>query len=171
MADFITEDWLRGVGFKWHQLERQSQKQWLLWLGSVVYKGQMFHGCDDLGIEVANNPARDTEPEYWNCWLRGDYSHRYSRFIHVRQVHFQNELIALIEAITSQPFDSQNNINGSMVTPDVAARIRVEEEKRSRRLDVQFLRPTWRDIEKDDSRGRPLPEHLQAAEDARLKGK
>ena len=165
MADPITEDWLRSIGFKWHQFDRQPVKIWLLWLGAVVFKGGMFMGADDLGIEVAQNP------DDWSCWLRGDYSHRYSRFIFVRSLQTQQELIALIEAITGQPFDSANNFNGSMVTPDVAERRREEEKRRAQRLDVRLLQPNWRDIEKDDSRGRPLPEHLQAAEDARTKGK
>jgi len=30
----LTEEWLKRVGFKWHQLDRQPDKHWLLWLGS-----------------------------------------------------------------------------------------------------------------------------------------
>jgi hypothetical protein len=165
VADLITEDWLRSVGFKWHQFDRQPEKQWLLWLGDVVFHGTMFKGADDLGIEVSQGS------DYWRCWLRGDYSHRYSRFIYVRDLHSQQELIALIEAITSQTFDPANNFYGSMVTPDVAAHRRESDKLREQRLDVRILQPNWREIEKDDSRGRALPEHLQAAEDARGKDK
>lgn len=31
--DPITEEWLKSVGFKWHQFDRQPDKHWLLWLG------------------------------------------------------------------------------------------------------------------------------------------
>ena len=43
MSEPITEEWLKEVGFKWHQLARQPEKQWLLWLGDAVRDG--------LGIE------------------------------------------------------------------------------------------------------------------------
>ncbi len=33
----ITEDWLYAVGFRWHQLDRQPNKQWLLWLGNAIW--------------------------------------------------------------------------------------------------------------------------------------
>jgi hypothetical protein len=164
----ITEEWLREAGFKWHQLDRQYEKQWLLWLGDVVFwreGGFRFMGGEDLGIEVSQSS------DHWKCWLRSDYAHRYSRFIFVRDLHFQHELIALIETITSQTFDPRNNLYGTMHIPKHAAKIREEDKRREKRLDARRLQPNWREIEKDDSRGRPLPEHLQAAEDTRLKKK
>lgn len=164
----ITEQWLRDVGFKWHQLDRQPDKHWLLWLGDVVNAGSGFSGTDDLGIEVTRGRDADRN-EYWFCWLRADYSRRYGRFVHIRHLHFQRELIALIEGITGHAWDPANNLYGSMRTPEIAARMREEEKRRAQRFDVQLLQPNWHETEKDDSRGRPLIEHMQAAEDARTK--
>jgi hypothetical protein len=162
----ITEEWLREVGFKWHQLERQPEKMWLLWLGDAVFAGTMFMCFEDLGITVSHN--RDGR---WSCWLRGDYSHRYSRFIFVRDMRYQGELIKLAEAITGQEWDPANHLYGSLLTPEQAARLKADDQERQKRLDQQMLQPTWRETEKDESRGRPLIEHLEAAEKARTEGK
>lgn len=147
----ITEDWLRENGFKWHQLERQNEKHWLLWLGGAMGKHVDF---EDIGIEVA--PWVDGT---WFCWLRSDTAHRYSRFIHVRHIRTVGELIRLIEGLINAPFDHENAMYGSLRTPEQAARIRKENE----RLDLKFMResPKWAEVEKDDSRGGALPEHLE----------
>ena len=81
----ITEDWLREVGFKWHQFDRQPNKQWLLWVSDAC--GQWGSSGDDLGVELAagSYDAERGDREGWFCWLRSDVSHRYSRFIHVRR--------------------------------------------------------------------------------------
>lgn|GEM_PF-1348155 len=152
----ITEDWLRENGFKWHQLEGQDRKQWLLWLGSAIRESSF----EDLGVEVAE--WRDGS---WFCWLRSDFAHRYSRFIHVRHLRFVDELAALIEGVTGQEFDASNNLYGSMRKPKDAARLREED----RRTDLLWLRQSrhWREIEKDDSRGQALPEHHEFHEKAR----
>lgn len=47
----ITEDWLKAIGFKWHNLELQPDKHWLLWLGSAQYNNTTCY--EDLGVEVA----------------------------------------------------------------------------------------------------------------------
>lgn len=44
----ITEEWLKSVGFKWHQFDRQAVKEWLLWLGDVCDPGD----AEALGIEL-----------------------------------------------------------------------------------------------------------------------
>lgn len=146
----ITEDWLKSVGFKWHQFDRQPTKQWLLWLGSAADNGD----AQDLGIEVTQN--RDVD---WFCWLRSDTSHRYSRFLHVRHIKTRFELVRMIEGLTGQEFSPDNNIGGYMHSKERADRYRAE----SSRLDKVMLREgrPWRDIEKDDSRGGALPEHMQ----------
>lgn len=41
----ITEEWLKSVGFKWHQLDRRPEKQWLLWLGDALPE-HMQHAID-----------------------------------------------------------------------------------------------------------------------------
>lgn len=155
--ELITEEWLRSVGFKWHQLERQLTKHWLLWLGDAVREKNSFTSYDDLGIVVTARSPTDTSQ--WYCWLRADYSGIMSRFIHVRHIHTQAELITLCEALTGQKWNPENNLYGSMRKPDHAKYLREESE----RLDRKIVRDMkWRDIEKDDSIGRPLPEHLEA---------
>jgi hypothetical protein len=160
MSEPITEKWLAEVGFKWHQLERQPGKQWLLWLGFALKPPKeeriMFATYEDLGIEVASGAMHDA----WYCWLRSDSSHRYSRFLHLRHIRFQEELIALIEAITGYPWNPANNIGGSMLTLEMAEKRR----ERDKRFDQQLVKdlPWRRAIETDDTMGGALPEHLEA---------
>lgn len=161
----ITEEWLRESGFRWHQLDNQPGKQWVLWLGDICC-ARAFGCFDDLGIELAANSLKpEQELMEWFCWLRADYSHRYSRFLHVRHLKTCEELIAMIEGITGQKWDPANNLNGCMLRPEQAARLRKAHQELEKRLDVKFLQPNWRDTEKDESRGRPLVEHVQAAID------
>jgi len=157
----ITEDWLRSVGFKWHQLERQPEKMWLLWLGDCTRT--TFSSFEDLGIEIASNRDYPIKGS-WSVWLRADHAHRYCRFIHIRYITSQEELIALVEALTGQRWNPENNLYGSMRTPEQATAIRKEDE----RIDIKWLHNNhkWNSIEKDDTRGRALPEHMQAAIDA-----
>lgn len=152
MNEPITEEWLREVGFKWHQLERQLHKHWLLWLGDAL--DNRATSFDDLGVEVSTG-----SDDWWFCWLRSDHAGRYSRFIHIRHVRSRGELIGLIEGVTGRSWNPQDALYGSLHTPERGERLRAE----AKRLDLQMLdsRPKWREIEKDDSRGRALPEHLQ----------
>jgi hypothetical protein len=156
----ITEEWLREVGFKWHQLERQPGKHWLLWVGDLCGKHTTY---EDLGIELAL--VSFTDPTTWHCWLRADTSSRYSRFLHVRYLRTQDELTRLFEGLTGCAWNASNHFGGTARTPDAAARIRAERE----RLDLRMLHEgqPWRSIETDNSRGRPLPEHLQAHEESK----
>ncbi len=163
----ITEDWLKSVGFKWHQLDRQPSKHWLLWLGSAV---GMFADIEDIGVQVADmrfkNSAGDiVGREAWFVWFRGDSAGRYHRFIHVRHMRWQHELIKLIEAVSGQDWNPDNHHYGSVRTPEQAAQIRQDNE----RLDRTFAREgyPWAEIEKDDTRGRALPEHYEAHEKGR----
>lgn len=158
----LSEEWLKSAGFKWHQLERQPAKMWTLWLGGCTRTG--ISSFEDLGIEVADNGGYP-KPGAFTVFLRADHAGRYSRFIHIRYVYSQEEVIAIIEALTGQKWDPANNIYGSMHTPEQAKRITEE----SKRLDLQWLRANhkWNEIEKDDTRGKALPEHYEAAEKAR----
>jgi len=152
LAEVISEGWLRLVGFKWHELDRQGTKHWLLWLGDVATR------CyEDLGIELS-----EFHPGEWHAFLRADYAGRYSRFLHIRQLAHRDELIALIEALTGQKWNTANHWYGSVLKPEQAARRRADHERMDRRM--LAARP-WSDIEKDDSRGRALPEHMQGAID------
>lgn len=158
----ITEDWLKEVGFKWEQLARQATKHWTLWLGDAVRGRNSMTDIEDLGVVLAPGAIDDL----WFCWFRSDLSCKYSRFIHLRHLKTQHDLIWLIEGITGQRWDPANNLYGSMRKPENAQRIRENDE----RLDRKVLKERpWREIEKDDSRGGALPEHLEAYEKLDLK--
>jgi hypothetical protein len=163
----ITEEWLRANGFRWHQLERQCHKMWTLWLGDAVAGENGFSSYEDLGVEVANCGGTCVFTDKWNCWLRSDYAHRYSRFVHIRNVKFVDELAALVEGVTGLPFDAANNVNGCAYRRRDAERLLQTEE----RLDLRWLRECrkWYLIEEDDSRGRALPEHYEFHEKAKTK--
>lgn len=153
-AQPLTEGWLKANGFKWHQLDRQPNKQWLLWLGSAI-NGGMFTSYEDLGVEVA--PGSDGK---WFCWLRADSAGRYHRFIHIRHIETINDLTGLIAGLIGRPFDASHTRHGHLHTPERAERMRLEDE----RLDQRLLRerPGWYENEKDDTRGGPLIDHLNA---------
>lgn len=172
MGEVITEDWLREVGFKWHQLERQTHKHWLLWLGDAV---GFITSYEDIGIEVApmayrNRAGEITNPDdadFWYVWLRSDCAGRYRRFIHVRRMRARNDLVKLIEAITGQEWNPENHLYGSVRTPQQAEAIRKREQDLDRRL-TRESHP-WYEVEKDESRGRALPDHME--ENIKLGGK
>jgi len=149
--ELLTEEWLKENGFKWHQLDRQPGKQWLLWLGDAASAGDSH----DLGIEVSH----DANDGLWFCWLRSDCAHRYSRFLHIRHIKTIGDLVAMIEGLTGQKFSRENNLYGVMHTAERAAKLRAD----AKRLDQRWMREghPWREIEKDDSRGGALPEHMQ----------
>lgn len=162
----ITEDWLREAGFKWHQLDRQPDKHWLLWLGDAINGVRGFTSFEDLGIELAPTwfTKEGEQPESWHCWLRSDAAGRYHRFIHVRHLKTTDELIALIEALTGQKWEPANVWYGSLKPPEIAKWLREEREKRLDRQLTLGAEPhaKWCEVEKDDTRGRALPEHLEA---------
>lgn len=148
----ISEEWLSEIGFKWHQLDRQQHKHWLLWLGDAL--GSRATSFDELGIEVSMGSDGQ-----WFCWLRSDHAGRYSRFIHIRYIKSQAELIGLIEGVTGLSWQPHNVWCGSLRTPETAQRLLAESDRLDRRM--LFDGPKWREVEKDDSRGRALPEHME----------
>lgn len=152
----LTEDWLKEVGFKWHQHNRQPGKQWLLWLGRAIPDHNI--DTEDLGLEISGS-GRD--PYAWSCWLRSDTAHRYHRFIHLRYLKTRQEVIDLVQALTSQPWNPANHRYGSVHRPEQMARIFQDEQ----RLDHQLRQDCakWAEIEKDDTRGRALPGHMEDA--------
>lgn len=157
----LSEDWLRSIGFKWHEMERQNAKHWLLWLGHALGDGGMAT-FEDIGVELASGAYRGPDrPPAWFCWLRSDCSHRYSRFIHVRHLVTRLDLVRLIEGVIGAEFDPRNARYGSLVTPEQAERDRREEERLDRRL-LRSSHP-WSCTERDESRGRPLRDHMDAA--------
>lgn len=166
MSDLITAEWLQSVGFRWHQIDSKfghmPEKHWVLWLGSAIANRNV--DTEDLGLELGPDAyAGPGKPDEWFCWLRGDTAGRYHRFLHIRHISEQHEVSTLVEALTGQPWNPANHWCGSVQTPERMAYINREKE----RLDYRFRDhcPKWRDVEKDDSRGRALPEHMQAAID------
>jgi hypothetical protein len=154
----ITEDWLRSVGFKWHELNREPVKHWLLWIGECLAPPkQMFSGPDDFGIELAPSPG---DRQTWNCWFRSDLAGLYTRFIHVRELQTQDQLTRMIEGLTLMPWKPEDCLYGAMRRPEVAARIREDEKRLDRQL--LFSRPVHDPVEEDTSRSGALPEHLSA---------
>jgi hypothetical protein len=153
----ITEEWLKSVGFKWHQFDRQPSKQWLLWCGIPNQQDNWGVDSQDIGVELSE--GRDGS---WFVWLRSDTAHRYSRFLHVRHMRRQDELVKLVEAVTGLPWKPENHIYGAVCTQSFADHRRAEQE----RLDQKMLltNTKWREIEKDDTRGGALPEHMSVAE-------
>lgn len=154
----ITEDWLKSIGFKWHEFERQNAKHWLLWLGGGLRQKPSLTDVEDIGIELS--PGWRDEQE-WFCWLRSDAAGRYHRFIHLRHVTTRGDVIGLVEAISGRPWTPENHIYGSLHSPEAAERIRRDLQRPDQRL--RFSAPRWAEIEKDDGRGRALPEHMTAA--------
>jgi hypothetical protein len=165
-ADLITEDWLRSVGFKWSQIERQPSKHWLLWLGDCldcprdgIETDERFFfksGYDDIGIEVAEDGCGS-----YFCWFRSDVAGRYHRLIHVRHVRYQLELVMLIVAISGRAWKPENHLYGSVKCDKCAARIRLEQDRLDRKRIIDDG-VTWYENEKDQSRAKALPEHLNA---------
>lgn len=160
----ITEDWLKAIGFKWHNFDRQPDKHWLLWIGAAQYSNTTCY--EDLGVEVS--PGIRGADDDWFCWLRSDSGGRYSRFIHLRHIRAQRELVAIIEALIGYPFDPANASGGGLRTPEMAKRLRDELQRLDQRMLAQSVpHHTWRNKEKDEYIGRPLQEHQQAYLDAR----
>ena len=161
LNDPITEEWLKEVGFRWHQFDRQPNKQWLLWLGDSLWdgKGWCFSSYEDLGIELAYNQSSDD----WFCWLRSDSAGRYHRFLHIRHLRVCGDVVNLITALTGANWRPENHVNGCVLRPENAEYRRRE----AARLDQRILRGNrkWFGVEEDDSRGRALSQHMQAAID------
>ncbi|MFZ5747169.1 MAG: hypothetical protein ACOY45_05865 [Pseudomonadota bacterium] len=151
----IHEEWLKECGFRWSQFERQSSKHWTLWLGAAMEDGP---DLEDIGLELA--PGYDGK---WYCWLRADTAGRYSRFVHVRHLRWQEEVTDLIAAIAGRPFDPRDVFYGGLRTKAQADRFRAEAE----RLDRKILdSERWRRDAPGDAIGGATADHLAAFERA-----
>ena len=153
----ITPDWLAEVGFRWHQLDRQPERHWLLWLGpSVRASDGSLTSVEDIGIELAPASGRDGQ---WFCWFRSDAGGRYSRFLHLRMLRTQGEVIVIVEALTGLPWRPADHRFGACLSSAEAEQMRENDARVDRKLIAAGHR--WREIEHDDTRGRALPEHME----------
>jgi hypothetical protein len=154
-GDLLTEAWLQAAGFKWHQIERQPSKHWLLWLGDAIRaKDGSLTAHEDLGIEVA--AAGDGS---WFCWLRGDAAGKYHRFIHLRHLREIGGPGRDRRRAQWAAVGLANHCYGSLVSPEEARRQRAEANRFDRRL--RDLGYAWSPAEEDPSLGGALPEHLE----------
>lgn len=129
----ITARWLQEVGFRWHEETTTRVKHWTLWMGTCLPGKVPCHGADDFGFELAPS-IHPNHPEEWHIWWRADYAHRYDRFLFVRMVETQEQLIALVEAVTGLPWNPANVLYGQLWRPETAQRLRQEEERLDRRI-------------------------------------
>ena len=153
----ITEDWLREAGFRWLQMERQPDRHWLLWIGDAVRASDSgsLTSTEDIGIEIA--PCGGNTGQ-WFCWFRSDVSHRYGRFIHLRHLRWQHEVVALVEVCSGQAWDPRNAMHGSLRTPEQTARWEREKERLDRKLRDEGY--PWGEAEKDPTRAGATHQHL-----------
>lgn len=165
--EFITEDWLRSGGFKWHEGHQyvsavvkakekgevlQPRKHWILWFGAIANrepdgKFRMWSDDEDLGLELA--PGHGNDPD-WFCWLRSDTAGRYHRFIHLRHVREPREVVAIIVALTNTRWKPENHKYGRIMTDEQVAAC----EERDKRLDIVIAKQRpWYESEKDEASG------------------
>lgn len=133
-GELLTEAWLAGeAGFKWSQAERQTHKHWTLWLGWASEDGGRLSTIEDLGIEVTmawwTNRNGDVvgDETAWNCWLKG----MNRSLLHVRYIRTRAELIALIEALTGQPWNAAHSRFGNLYSARQIERFDREEAARA----------------------------------------
>jgi hypothetical protein len=128
--DLIDEAWLRDCGFHWSQGERQPSKHWTLWCGMPAFMGSP----EDIGVEVAQMGDDPRHGPSWFCWIRSDFSHRYSRFIHVRHVTTRGEVIRLVEALTGRRWNAAHHRYGRVCTLEQVERFDAEDPRLRERM-------------------------------------
>jgi len=120
---WLTEAWLREVGFKWHWFAGQPHKHWLLWLGYGLQESHAStSNAEDIGIELSI--GRNGKTPWWFCWLRSGGEHTCNRLIHVRHMSTKRDVALLVEGITGQRWNPENHYYGSMLGPKQARRER-----------------------------------------------
>lgn len=137
----LSEDLLRDIGFKWHEVER-SPRHWMLWIGRAI-PHRYGMSPDDFGIELAQMTAGEGS---WSLWFRADYAGRYSRFLFCRDVMHLGDLVAIVEAIIGRPWRKSEVLYGQLWGPEQAERLRAEHD----RLDLWIARDVER---REDAKG------------------
>lgn len=95
----ISEEWLGDVGFKYREPgERQPFRHWTL-----TFSEPNDHG---LYIETTMPGWLNRDGDHvnadggWFVWLGREH-----KFLHLRHMKEQSEMIALVEALTGQPWE------------------------------------------------------------------
>lgn len=153
-GETINHDWLRAVGFKWHELPRSGGKHWVLWFGAL--HSTFLSSFEDVGIEVA--ARNDGE---WHCWLRSDFARKYGRFIHIRPIAYKAELVELVSALSGQSWNPRNHYYGRICTEQEVQLLREQADRLDRRI---MLESPHAEHEKLESHGGALPDHMEEAE-------
>jgi hypothetical protein len=128
----LTEEFLRDVGFRWHQNELQPNKMWLLWIGGAMFSRNGMASFDNFGLELSESTWEGER--YFSLWFRSDIAGRYSRFLWARDLTTVEQLVRVIESLTDAPFSPLNVLYGSLHTPEQAARLRVSEQRSDWRI-------------------------------------
>lgn len=94
----ITEDWLASVGFKYREPgERQQFRHWTLTFSEQEDYG-LYLEMTMPGWINRNGEHVGTE-RGWFLWIGREH-----KFIHLRHVFDRSEVVALVEALTGQPW-------------------------------------------------------------------
>jgi hypothetical protein len=107
----ITEEWLRASGFRKAWMVNEHEPHWVLWIGD---SRRFMQGSEDLGIELGPPRNRD---ETWFCWMRSDYSHSRGRFLHVRHISTQGDVIGIFQGLTGENWNPTRVQYGSFRYP------------------------------------------------------
>lgn len=106
----ITEDWLKENGFR--AVARRGDERTeptvrlrRLAIAHHAKETTAFTSADDLCIDIAPNLVGDTHLGNWYVWLHQEEPYR---FLHVRMMEYQHEVIALYEGLTGCKWEEKS---------------------------------------------------------------
>lgn len=110
-APEITEDWLASVGFKYREPgECQPFRHWTLqfreWTDYGLYIKTTMPGWLNRKGEHMNKDSG------WFVWLGREH-----KFFHIRHMFLRKEMVALVEALSGQPWHPDKRGHVPMVKP------------------------------------------------------
>ena len=107
----ITDEWLSSVDFKWRQNERQPNKHWRL-VCNIETPGSRV--IEQTSIELQRCGWRNGHGDYvgdparWMLWVTDTFE----RYAFIRNIEWQEEVIALGELITGRTWSPETHIYG-----------------------------------------------------------
>lgn len=108
----ITDEWLAEMDFKWRQDERQPNKHWSLVLNLI--HDSWTNVIEPTKIEVQRCGWENHRGDYigdhaaWMLWI----TDRFDRNCFIRNIHWQEEIVALAEIIMGREWKPENHIYG-----------------------------------------------------------